>query len=204
MIQRCWCRARLGPGEERKVKRSKSGCSNGLMVAGWSHHCTRYSSLSQDIVSVLRNHTILSSDSYSHCPDTMDQYRSDFIEWDSFKIGHQNHQSFFEPQSPVRIKSPTTSTTTEPGIPSNVGDILVDDVDSFRNILRSKDKIKSMKPPKKRKPIPKKKRKKVRKNVRRQGGGRAPFMRSLLEVLSRPGRNLGKLMRNMMGFFQRY
>ena len=42
------------------------------------------------------------------------------------------------------------------------------------------------------------------KNVRRQGGGRAPFMRSLLEVLSRPGRNLGKLMRNMMGFFQRY
>ena len=128
----------------------------------------------------------------------MDQYRSDFIEWDSFKIGHQNHQSIFEPQSPVRIKSPTTSTTTEPGIPSNI-----DDVDSFRNILKSKDKIKSMKPSKKRKPNPKKKRKKVRKNHRRQGGGRAPFMRNMLEVLSRPGRNLGKLMRSVMGFFQR-
>ena len=187
------------------MKRSKSGCYNN----GWleSHHepsLLPHSHRASSAFYAISYHTILSSDSYSHCLDTMNQYRSDFIEWDSFKIGHQHHQTIFEPQSPVRIKSPTTSTTTEPGIPSNVGDILVDDVDSFRNILRSKDKIKSMKPPKKRKPIPKKKRKKVRKNVRRQGGGRAPFMRSLLEVLSRPGRNLGKLMRNMMGFFQRY
>merc|ERR1711990_422446 len=91
----------------------------------------------------------------SHCLDTMDQYRSDFIEWDSFKIGHQHHQNIFEPQSPVRIKSPTTSTTTtEPEIPGHIRDILEDDVDSFRNILKSKEKIKSMKPSKKRKPKP--------------------------------------------------